>query len=248
MTRWTSIAALIALSGLPAGAARADDALDAVVAAARAEGLPVDLLEAKRREAALKGVPTERALPVMERLRDELRQAAALVGDTPASERSAIVRAAARALDAKAQPAQVGALLRELPPGQAARAIESLAALAAAGIAPEEALALVREALRQGRGYSLSTLRPAIQALREAGLPDADAVAEVRDGLKSGRAPMDTAAGTRSDRERSSRTASQPVSGGGEGAVDRDRTSERRSSQGSSGGNGRDNGKGSGKP
>lgn len=184
------------------------------VEAARAEGLPVALLEAKVREAALKQVPPARLDPLLQTMLGHLRVAHAQVsaGASSPGERAQLVSAAASALASGAEPGSVGTLLgvskdREVRE----RSMQALTALVSAHVPPERAAQIITRAVQSGLADRLLSVRPALEALRGSGYGEADVLAQLEAAVGSGQNPLDVLRKEERGSASDTRTSASPV-------------------------------------
>jgi len=126
--------------------------VEALVLASERAGLPGEPIENKAIEGLAKRAPLERILPVLEQLRNRLRQGLAeteAAGLSPAP--GLVVAAAAEALGRGMEPAEVRELIRSAPtPDAAAAGLSVAATLAAQGLDHRAAARAVHDAYRQG--------------------------------------------------------------------------------------------------
>lgn len=126
----------------------------ALVAAAQEEGLPVEPIANKAVEGVAKRAPADRIVPVLEQLRERLRQGRAEVqaaGLTPPP--GEVVAAAAEALGRGMTPEEVRELIRSAPaPEAAAAGLTVAASLAAQGLEHRAATQAVHDAYGRGLG------------------------------------------------------------------------------------------------
>jgi len=146
--------AIIALTAgaLPVFAQGAQDAqerIDAAMARARSQGVPVSLLENKVAEGKAKGVALDRIAVAIERRETSLERAAqAMKGPDPITD--AELSVGADAVDAGVSNAVLKAVTDSAPRERRAVAIAALTELVQRGTAPDAALARVRDALKRG--------------------------------------------------------------------------------------------------
>lgn len=220
----------------------------AVIAAARAEGLPVELLEAKWQEAQLKRVSAARATPVLEGLAEHLRAADRLLEHRGTPGRDRVVSSVALALAAGAEPVSLGQALKAgATASDRELGAQAVAALVLAKVPAADAARLVATALREGLADRLLSVRPAVEMLRGAGYDEREVLGRVERALTEGRPPLDAVGSTQRER-----IGPPPhARGQGNAAPDRDR-SDRAEKSGrtpppGSGGKGKGQGNGQGK-
>lgn len=217
-----------------------------VIARARAEGLPVELLEAKWREARLKRVDPARAMPVIESLAGHLRTADRLVPEPPSPARPRVVASVAQALEAGAEPVSLAAALAQARDSNARElGAQAIASLVLAKVPAATAARLVSVALKEGLTDRLLSVRPAVEMLRGAGLGEQEVVGRLERTLSEGRPPLEAVGTSRRDVT----GAPSHAQGHGSAAPDRDR-SDREEKSGEKSpprGSGNNNGKGKGR-
>ncbi len=169
----------------------------AIVAAARADGLPTEPLASKALEGwAKRGrVPPERVLAVLEQLAGRLEAgrdatAAAALDPPPGS----VVAAAAEALGRGMTAAHVRAVIQSAPtPAAAATGLMVASALAAQGLETAAAVKAVRDAHAQGRPpEEVLEFPSAVADLLGRGVPMSDVARRI---LEGGGLPLAVAAG-----------------------------------------------------
>jgi hypothetical protein len=162
--------------------ADAFEELESLAGAAAEEGIPTDPLFDKAVEGVAKGVPPGRILPAVAAHAERLRVARGLLGVDVGPP---VIVAGADAL-AKGVPSQS---LRELGPAErTSMALLVLGDLIEAGVAPGDAVALVREALGRGTAdEAMLSIRPTVQRLLRDGRTPADAADAIRRALRDGR-------------------------------------------------------------
>ena len=147
-----AITALLTTGALPAfaqGGQGAQERIDAAIAHARSQGVPVSLLESKMAEGKAKGVPLDRIAAAIERREASLERAAqAMKGDEGITD--ADLSVGGDAVEAGVSPAVLKAVTDSAPRGRRAVAIAALTELVQRGVAPDAALARVRQALKRG--------------------------------------------------------------------------------------------------
>jgi RNA polymerase sigma-70 factor, ECF subfamily len=147
-----AITALLTGGALPAfaqGGQGAQERIDAAIAHARSQGVPVSLLESKMAEGKAKGVPLDRIAAAIERREASLERAAeAMKGHEPVTD--ADLSVGADAVDAGVSGAFLKAVTDSAPRERRAAAIAAITELVQRGTAPDAALARVREALKRG--------------------------------------------------------------------------------------------------
>jgi len=147
-----AITALLTAGALPAfaqGGQGAQERIDAAIAHARSQGVPVSLLESKMAEGKAKGVPLDRIAAAIERREASLERAAqAMKGDEGITD--ADLSVGGDAVEAGVSPAVLKAVTDSAPRGRRAVAIAALTELVQRGVAPDAALARVRQALKRG--------------------------------------------------------------------------------------------------
>lgn len=157
--------------------------VEAVALAADREGIPGDVLFNKALEGVAKRVPTDRLLPAVEAYAARLREARGALG--PDAQTPLLV-AGADAL----QRGVGQELLRGLGESRdrSPLACLVLADLVETGIAGDQALSLVREALqRRAREQQMLDMPAQVRRLMREGQSARDAVDQVRRGLQRGR-------------------------------------------------------------
>src|SRR4029434_5703033 len=144
--------ALVTAGALPAfaqGGQGAQERIDAAIAHARSQGVPVSLLESKMAEGECRGVRLDRMAAAIERREASLERAAqAMKGHEPITD--ADLSVGADAVDAGVSNAFLKAVTDSAPRERRAVAIAALTELVRRGTAPDAALARVREALKRG--------------------------------------------------------------------------------------------------
>jgi hypothetical protein len=144
--------ALLTAGALPAfaqGSQGAQERIDAAIAHARSQGVPVSLLESKMAEGKAKGVALDRIAAAIERREASLERAAqAMKGDEAITD--ADLSVGGDAIEAGVSPAVLKAVTDSAPRERRAVAIAALTELIQRGAAPDAALARVREALKRG--------------------------------------------------------------------------------------------------
>jgi len=147
-----AITALLTAGALPAfaqGGPGAQERVDAAIARARSQGVPVSLLESKMAEGKAKGVPLDRIAAAIERREASLERAAqAMKGHGALTD--ADLSVGGDAVEAGVSNAVLTAVTDSAPRERRAVAIAALTELVQRGIAPDAALARVREALKRG--------------------------------------------------------------------------------------------------
>lgn len=241
MTALMSVVALLLAASTAAAAPEPE-----VIAQARAEGLPVELLEAKWREARLKRVDPARALPVIRTLAGHLRAADRLVRDPPSPGRARVVASVAQALEAGAEPTSLAAALAQADSSSARElGAQAVASLVLAKVPADTAARLVSVALKEGLSDRLLSVRPAVEMLRGAGYGEQEVVGRLERTMSEGRPPLEAVGSSRRD------VSGPPAhaKGHGNAAPDRDR-SDREEKSGEKApprGKGNNNGKGKGR-
>jgi hypothetical protein len=143
------IGARLAARGAPA---MLIERVRALVADAQEEGLPVGPIENKAMEGLAKRTPADRIPPVLEQVRERLRQGRVetqAAGLTPPP--GAVVAAAAEALGRGMSPEAVRELIRSAPaPETAAAGLTVAASLAAQGLDHRAAVRAVHDAYARG--------------------------------------------------------------------------------------------------
>lgn len=184
--------------------------------ALRTEGLPVDVLESKLREARLKRIPPERTRAVVEQLAEAVRRAERVTSVTlpggETEERHRTISAGAAALAAGMD--DVG-LARTLATAgdfdRAAYAAQALTSLVSR-VDANTATRLVQAALQSNQLERALTLRPALEALESAGFSGAEAGDILARDVSAGRPPLEAATThvreTRPARERNAQSGS----------------------------------------
>jgi hypothetical protein len=162
--------------------ADAFEELEALAGTAAEDGIPTDPLFDKAVEGVAKGIPPSRILPAVVAHADRLRRARGLLGGEVGPP---VIVAGADAL-AKGVPTES---LRELRPAErTSMALLVLGDLIEAGVAPRDAIALVREALGRGTAdEAMLSIRPTVQRLLRDGRTPADAADVIRRALRDGR-------------------------------------------------------------
>lgn len=174
-------ARLLARGASPALAAR----VRALVADAQEEGLPVWPIENKAMEGLAKHAPPERIGPVLEQMRERLRQG---LGETQAAglvpAPGAVVAAAAEALGRGMTPEDVRQLIRSAPaPEAAAAGLTVAASLAAQGLDRRAAVRAVHDAYRRGPSpQQLFELPSVVADLTARGASMADVARRILEG------------------------------------------------------------------
>jgi hypothetical protein len=147
-----AITAVLTTGALPAfaqGGQGAQERIDAAMAHARSQGVPVSLLESKMAEGKAKGVPLDRIAAAIERREASLERAAqAMKGHEPITDADLAV--GGDAVEAGVSSAVLKAVTDSAPRDRRAVAIAALTELVQRGTAPDAALARVREALKRG--------------------------------------------------------------------------------------------------
>ena len=147
-----ALTALLTAGALPAfaqGGQGAQERIDTAIARARSQGVPVSLLESKMAEGKAKGVPLERIAAAIERREASLERATeAMKGHEPITD--ADLSVAGDAVEAGVSSAVLKAVTDSAPRERRAVAIAALTELVQRGIAPDAALARVRDALKRG--------------------------------------------------------------------------------------------------
>ena len=147
-----AIITLLTAGALPAfaqGGQGAQERIDTAIAHARSQGVPVSLLESKMAEGKAKGVPLDRIAAAIERREASLERAAqAMKGDEGITD--ADLSVGGDAVEAGVSPAVLKAVTDSAPRGRRAVAIAALTELVQRGVAPDAALARVRQALKRG--------------------------------------------------------------------------------------------------
>lgn len=144
-----AITALLTAGALPAFAQSAQERIDTAIARARSQGVPVSLLDSKMAEGKAKGVPLERIAAAIERREASLERATqAMKGHEPITD--ADLSVAGDAVEAGVSSAVLKAVTDSAPRERRAVAIAALTELVGRGIAPDAALARVRDALKRG--------------------------------------------------------------------------------------------------
>jgi RNA polymerase sigma-70 factor (ECF subfamily) len=147
-----AITTLLTAGALPAfaqGGQNAQERIDAAIAHARSQGVPVSLLESKMAEGKAKGVSLDRIAAAIERREASLERAAqAMKGAEPITD--ADLSVGADAVDAGVSNAVLKAVTDSAPRERRAVAIAALTELVQRGTAPDAALARVRDALKRG--------------------------------------------------------------------------------------------------
>jgi RNA polymerase sigma-70 factor (ECF subfamily) len=147
-----AITALLTAGALPAfaqGGQGPQERIDTAIARARSEGVPVSLLDSKMTEGKAKGVPLDRIAAAIERREAALERAAqAMKGHESITD--ADLSVGADAVEAGVSNAVLKALTDSAPRERRAAAIAAITELVQRGIAPDAALARVREALKRG--------------------------------------------------------------------------------------------------
>jgi hypothetical protein len=147
-----AITGLLTGGALPAfaqGGQGAQERIDAALARARSQGVPVSLLESKMAEGKAKGVALDRIATAIDRREASLERAAqAMKGHEPITD--AELSVGADALDAGVSNAVLKAVTESAPRERRAVAIAAITELVQRGSAPDAALARVREALKRG--------------------------------------------------------------------------------------------------
>jgi RNA polymerase sigma-70 factor, ECF subfamily len=147
-----AITALLTASALPAfaqGGQGVQQRIDAAIARARSQGVPVSLLESKMAEGKAKGVALDRIAAAIERREASLERAAqAMKGHEAITD--ADLSVGADAVDAGVSNAVLRAVTDSAPRERRAVAIAAITELVQRGTAPDAALARVREALKRG--------------------------------------------------------------------------------------------------
>jgi len=198
---------------LPADAFRE---LESLAGAALEEGIPTDPLFDKAVEGVAKGIPPGRILPAVAAHADRLRTARGLLGGEVAPP---VIIAGADAL-AKGVPSESLGDLR--PAERTSMALLVLGDLIEAGVPPNAAIALVREALGRGAAdEAMLSIRPTVQRLLRDGRTPTDAADAIRRALRDGQ-PIHRVPGVGRD----GAGIDVPTSPGGE-PVTRDRPNQR---------------------
>ena len=147
-----AIIVLLTAGVLPAfaqGGQGAQERIDAAMARARSQGVPVSLLESKMAEGKAKGVALDRIAVAIERREASLERASqAMKGHEPITD--ADLSVGADAVDAGVSSAVLTAVTDSAPRERRAVAIAALTELVRRGNAPDAALARVRDALKRG--------------------------------------------------------------------------------------------------
>jgi RNA polymerase sigma-70 factor (ECF subfamily) len=147
-----AITALLTAGALPAfaqGGQGAQERIDAAIARARSQGVPVSLLESKMAEGKAKGVALDRIAAAIERREASLERAAeAMKGHEPVTD--ADLSVGADAVDAGVSSAVLKAVTDSAPRERRAVAIAAITELVQRGTPPDAALARVREAIKRG--------------------------------------------------------------------------------------------------
>ena len=134
---------------LAQGGQGAQERIDAAIARARSQGVPVSLLESKMAEGKAKSVSLDRIAAAIERRESSLERAAqAMKGHEPIAD--ADLSVGADAVEAGVSDAFLKAVTDSAPRERRAAAIAALTELVQRGAAPDAALARVREALKRG--------------------------------------------------------------------------------------------------
>jgi hypothetical protein len=157
----------------------------ALVADAQEEGLPVWPIENKAMEGLAKHAPAERIGPVLEQLRERLRQG---LGETRAAglvpAPGDVVAAAAEALGRGMTPEDVRELIRSAPaPEAAAAGLTVAASLAAQGLERRAAVRAVHDAYARGPSpQQLFELPSVVADLRARGSSMSDLARRILEG------------------------------------------------------------------
>jgi hypothetical protein len=131
------------------GGQGAQERIDVAFARARSQGVPVSLLESKMAEGKAKGVALDRIAVAIERREASLERAAqAMKGHEAITD--ADLSVGADAVEAGVSNAVLKAVTDSAPRERRAVAIAAITELVQRGIAPDAALARVREALKRG--------------------------------------------------------------------------------------------------
>ncbi|GEM_PF-608635 len=191
----------------PAVSARIDD----VLASARKAGVPEDVLITKALEGAAKGVPGTRVVEALKSYSERLQRADRLLGGSAGS---AILVAAADALQKGVDPNAVAEVGRAA--GGDPLPLVVLGDLRDAGVPVDQAVAVVRQALKQGRhGDRLLEVSAEVRRAIRAGKPPGQAAQEVGRALQGAGAPTPAGKGQGNGGPRGAKGGGPPGSGGG---------------------------------
>lgn len=165
----------LAARGLPAGLT---DEVVAIAADAVAQGLPADPLADKAIEGFAKHVPPPRIVAALRQFSVRMLQARGAVREAGVSAPPGdLIAAAAEAMQRGLESAQVGTVVRAAPErALAAPALTVTAALAAQGMASDQAVLVVADAMRAGRTMAQILDLPAVaRAMQAQGMTPAEA-------------------------------------------------------------------------
>jgi hypothetical protein len=191
----------------PAVSARIDD----VLASARKAGVPEDVLITKALEGAAKGVPGTRVVEALRSYSERLQRADRLLGGSAGSP---ILVAAADALQKGVDPNAVGEVGRAA--GGDPLPLVVLGDLRDAGVPVDQAVEVVRQALKQGRhGDQLLEVSAEVRRAIRAGKPPGQAAQEVGRALQGAGAPSPMGKGQGNGGPRGAKGGGPPGSGGG---------------------------------
>ena len=166
-------AVALALAGADAANAQVQppqERINAALARARREGIPVALLESKMAEGKAKGVPIERIAAAIERREVALERASqALRGEADAAGSLSV---GADAIESGVNEAVLKAVAEGAPRDRRNVAIAALTQLVQQGHVPEAALERVRDALKRGPDALANLPAEAAAGRRGGGPPD----------------------------------------------------------------------------
>lgn len=170
---------------------QAYEQVSAIVQGAQRTGVPTDPLVLKALEGVAKGVPEDRILSVVSRLRETLQRVQSLLEeaglrDAPPS----VVAGVASGLERGAPPDALGEIVRAQSGGDPTIAVHVLADLMARGVPVQRAREILVVVLqRGGQAPDVMAIPPALDRLRDRGLPASDAARTLLSALRSGQAP-----------------------------------------------------------
>ena len=164
-------------------------AVEDVIEAAAANGVPRSTLEAKAREGVAKGVPEPRLIGALQQLVGDLAEARALLPAEASSDAVGSAGAALREGASAAAVRKVGAV----PPRLRPSALQALADLLAIGFLESEAVGLIEAATNAPQPQvALTGLASAGAALTGAGVPSHEAADSLLDAVVAGASPLTT--------------------------------------------------------
>ena len=163
------------------------EAVRAIADSVAREGLPVRPLFRKALEGGAKGIPADRIIAAVGTVASQMAQAAKALRSEHVAPDPEAIEAGGYAINAGLSAAQVADLGRGgRPPHSVAASLESAGTLAALGVPPGQAVALVHQWIRSGRSPDQVLLLP--QQL-EAAMARGASAAQAASGIARGEQP-----------------------------------------------------------